>query len=65
MKIMLDCLGGDLAPKAPIEGAKEALKRDKSLNLVLLGDENEIKTGLGNDYDTHSTSYKKRKKQIN
>lgn len=51
MKIMLDCLGGDLAPKAPIEGAREALKRDKSIRLVLLGDENEIKTGLSNDYD--------------
>ncbi len=51
MKIMLDCLGGDFAPKATIEGAKNALKSSATLNLVLLGKEEEIKEGLGNNFD--------------
>lgn len=48
---MLDCLGGDFAPKATIEGAKFALKESKTINLVLLGKEKDIKEGLGNSFD--------------
>lgn len=51
MKIMLDCLGGDLAPKAPIEAARMALKENKEIKLVLLGKEEEIRNGLGSEFD--------------
>lgn len=37
MKIILDVLGGDAAPAAPIEGAIAALKKNADLNLILVG----------------------------
>ena len=37
MKILLDVLGGDNAPEAPLEGAIDALKEFPDLNLVLSG----------------------------
>ena len=38
MKIFLDAMGGDNAPKATVEGAIEALRRYPELELVLAGD---------------------------
>lgn len=37
MKVVVDLMGGDYAPSAPIEGARLALSRDPGLELVLVG----------------------------
>lgn len=37
MKIVVDCFGGDDAPKAAVLGAIDALKQDKMLHVVLAG----------------------------
>ena len=37
MKIYLDAMGGDNAPKAPAEGAREALERFSELEIELAG----------------------------
>ena len=37
MKIYLDAMGGDNAPKAPVEGAKEALQKNPDLQIELAG----------------------------
>ena len=39
MKIAIDAMGGDHAPKEIIDGALLALKEDPSLELVLVGSE--------------------------
>ena len=39
IKLVLDAMGGDHAPKAPCEGAIMALREDPSLHLVLAGDQ--------------------------
>lgn len=47
MKIGLDILGGDFAPDAPILGAIRAFDElPKEIKIVLIGDENQIKTLL-------------------
>ena len=52
IKIVVDCFGGDNSPIANIDGALEALKLDKSFNVVLAGDEDIIKKHLeGKEYD--------------
>ncbi len=38
MRIFLDAMGGDNAPKAPVEGALEALRENPELTIVLAGD---------------------------
>ena len=38
MKIIVDALGGDNAPKEVVLGALDALKEKKSLHVVLVGD---------------------------
>lgn len=38
MRIFVDAMGGDLAPKAPVEGALEALRKYPSLEISLAGD---------------------------
>lgn len=43
IKIALDCYGGDNSPDANIEGAFEALKNLPDLELILAGDEEQIK----------------------
>lgn len=43
MKLAIDAMGGDHAPKAVIEGAVAAVKERKDLEIVLVGDEAQIK----------------------
>jgi phosphate acyltransferase len=50
MRIALDAMGGDLAPKAVIEGAVLAA-RDFNIDIVLVGDRDVIVRELG-EYDT-------------
>jgi len=40
MKIALDAMGGDYAPATNVEGTIEALREDRTLSVVLVGDEN-------------------------
>ena len=44
MRLILDAMGGDRAPQAPLEGAAQALPelREKGAELILLGDEKQI-----------------------
>lgn len=52
MKIILDCFGGDNCPAAPIDGALNAVAREKDLNVILCGNEKIIKDYLkGKKYD--------------
>ncbi len=46
MKILVDVLGGDNAPEAVLDGIAEAKKADPSLELVLVGPEEIIRSGL-------------------
>ncbi len=46
VKILVDTLGGDNSPKANIDGAIMALKENNDIHLILVGDENVIKTSL-------------------
>ena len=46
VKIILDAMGGDNAPKSTVEGAVLALERDKELQLVLTGRQGEIEAEL-------------------
>jgi len=41
-KVIVDILGGDNAPKASVEGAIMAMKKNKELELVLVGDKDYI-----------------------
>ncbi|CQR47732.1 Phosphate acyltransferase [Paraliobacillus sp. PM-2] len=43
MKLAIDAMGGDHAPKAIVEGAMRAVKDLNDLEIVLIGDENKIK----------------------
>ena len=52
-KIVIDAMGGDFAPKQQVLGAVAALKKDKDLHLILVGDEAQIKEELSScEYDT-------------
>ena len=52
MKIILDAMGGDLAPKSTVEGAVLALQEMEDCRLVLVGDKDIIKENLrGLQYD--------------
>jgi glycerol-3-phosphate acyltransferase PlsX len=48
MKIVLDVSGGDHAPNEILNGAVEALFKDKDLELVLVGKIDEIESGIVN-----------------
>lgn len=51
-KILVDAMGGDYAPKAPVEGALIALERHSDLSIVIAGREPEIRKALeGKSYD--------------
>lgn len=53
IKIIVDAMGGDNAPKAVVEGAVQALEADKELYLILTGRKNEIDPVLsGLKYDS-------------
>ncbi len=52
MKIIVDALGGDYAPKEAVLGALDALELKKSLHVVLVGDQVLIRNELaGKTYD--------------
>lgn len=42
MKIIVDAMGGDNAPQQIVLGAVDAIARDKSLTVVLVGKKTEI-----------------------
>ena len=46
MKILVDVLGGDNAPKAVLEGAVNALKKEAELHLVLVGPKQAIEDAM-------------------
>lgn len=48
MKIAIDAMGGDNAPKTVIEGAELAIQQFKNLHITLVGNEVEIKKYLTN-----------------
>ncbi len=43
MKVIVDCLGGDNSPAAEVEGALLALRENKELRVILVGDETGIR----------------------
>ncbi|MFN3316378.1 MAG: phosphate--acyl-ACP acyltransferase, partial [Raineya sp.] len=49
MKIALDAMGGDFAPKATIEGAVMTAKEFPEIHILLVGKETEI-SSLLNEY---------------
>ncbi len=49
IKIAVDAMGGDDAPKITVEGAIEAVKKFDDIEIVLFGDENQIKPLLTDD----------------
>ena len=52
MKILLDCYGGDNSPQANVDGGLQALAAYPDLELILTGDEPELKCCLeGKTYD--------------
>lgn len=46
IKIAVDAMGGDFAPKEPVLGAMEAVKKYSDLEIVLYGDETKIREYL-------------------
>lgn len=55
MRLVVDAMGGDFAPKAPVEGAILFCKEAKGDQVILVGDETVIQSEL----DRHSGSHKK------
>lgn len=53
MKIAIDAMGGDNAPKAIVEGAMEAVSKVKDLEITLVGNEKQIKPFLKNEERIH------------
>lgn len=49
MKIAIDAMGGDNAPKALVLGAMDAVSKIDDLSITLIGDEGKIKEYLTND----------------
>lgn len=49
MKIAIDAMGGDNAPKVIVEGAMNAISDVKDLHITLVGNDQEIKKYLTND----------------
>src|SRR5699024_9345487 len=49
MKIAIDAMGGDHAPKVVVEGAMAAISDVKNLDITLVGNEKEIKKHMTND----------------
>lgn len=49
VKLALDAMGGDFAPKEPVLGALKALEEFDDLEITLFGDENKIKQYLKED----------------
>lgn len=52
-RVILDCYGGDNCPKAAVEGAVGALKKDDTISVVLTGKRQEIESLLATcEYDS-------------
>ncbi len=49
MRIAIDAMGGDNAPKAVVEGAMQAIKEISNLSITLVGNEQQIKKHLINE----------------
>lgn len=49
MRILVDAMGGDNAPKAVIKGAIAALKEESELELILVGDKDKIQSLLAKE----------------
>ena len=49
MRIAIDAMGGDNAPKAIVDGSVDAARAYPDVILILVGDEQEIKKHLGNE----------------
>ncbi len=49
IKIAIDAMGGDLAPKITVEGAMLAIQKFSDIEIVLFGDEGQIKPLLTNN----------------
>lgn len=47
IKVVVDAMGGDNAPEAPVKGAVEALNEVSGINIILAGRTEEIKRELG------------------
>lgn len=59
IKIVVDTLGGDNSPQANVEGAVKAIKEIDDLNLILMGNSDDIYAELGKfkgQYDTSKLS---------
>lgn len=58
-KVVIDAMGGDLAPAEPVNGAIEALKEYPDIEIILVGKEDEIKKELeAKDYPEDRLSVK-------
>lgn len=65
MKLVIDAMGGDYAPKAPVEGALLALEKFPSLSLVLTGPEETVRELLsGKTYDKNRLEIRNCTEQI-
>ncbi len=52
IKILLDAMGGDNAPAAPVQGAVEAMAKDGEIHIILTGRQREIEAELSKyEYD--------------
>lgn len=49
MKLAIDAMGGDHAPKEMVLGAMKAIEAYKDIHIILVGDEKQIKEHLSND----------------
>lgn len=49
MKLAIDTMGGDHAPKEIVLGAMKAIEAYKDIHIILVGDEKQIKEHLSND----------------
>lgn len=56
MTVALDVMGGDNAPLEPVKGAIDALKKEKSLKVLLVGKEDEIRKILSSLPEAESVS---------
>lgn len=56
MRIVVDAMGGDYAPKEIVQGAVQALGLDSELQLILVGEEKTISEFLPENYDRERLS---------
>lgn len=57
MRIAIDAMGGDYAPAETVKGAEKAASGNKSLEIVLVGDEKKIKEHMSEDFPNISISH--------